>query len=304
MKKLYFLTVFLLFFSSVLLAQVGINDDNSTPDNSAMLDVKSTSRGLLPPRMTTSQMNAIASPSAGLIVFNTTLKIIFSFNGTSWDAMTNGTGQGCGTISYGGQTYQTVVIGTQCWMAENLNIGTMINGSQEQANNAVVEKYCYDNNLANCDVYGGMYQWAEVIQYLNGATNTTSWNPLPTGDVQGICPPGWHLPADAEWTTLTTCLGGEGVAGGKMKEAGTSHWLSPNTGATNTSGFTALPGGDRYLTDGFYDLTFFTFFWSSSQYNFNSGTTAWGRSLQNVHQRVGSGGSEKIVGGSVRCLKN
>ncbi len=304
MKKLSVLTVVFLLFSSVLLAQAGINDDNSAPDNSAMLDVKSTGKGLLPPRMTTSQMNAIASPSAGLIVFNTTLNILFSFNGTSWDAMTNGTGQGCGTISYGGQTYQTVVIGTQCWMAENLNIGTMINGSQEQANNAVVEKYCYDNIPANCDVYGGMYQWAEVVQYLNGATNQASWNPLPTGDVQGICPPGWHLPADAEWTALTTSLGGESVAGGKMKEAGTSHWLSPNTGATNTSGFTALPGGERYLTDGFYDLASYTGFVSSSQYSYNSGTFAWVRSMQNITQMVGAGGLEKIVGQSVRCLKN
>jgi len=256
---------------------------------------------LLPPRMTTSQMNAIASPSAGLIVFNTTLNILFSFNGTSWDAMTNGTGQGCGTISYGGQTYQTVVIGTQCWMAENLNIGTMINGSQEQANNAVVEKYCYDNIPANCDVYGGMYQWAEVVQYLNGATNQASWNPLPTGDVQGICPPGWHLPADAEWTALTTSLGGESVAGGKMKETGTTHWSSPNAGATNLSGLTALPGGLRDNDGNFYNLSAFAYIWSSSE---SATSDAWYRYLQCGGASLGRPNYDKMSGFSVRCVRD
>ena len=84
--------------------------------------------------------------------------------------------------------YQTILIGEQCWMKENLNIGEIINGTQEQTNNSIIEKYCHDNIGTNCDIYGGLYQWDEVMQYL---TNE---------GVQGICPQGWHIPTDAEWT--------------------------------------------------------------------------------------------------------
>jgi len=138
------------------------------------------------------------------------------------------------------------LIGTQCWFKENLNVGTMINGTHNQTNNSVIEKYCYNNLTSNCDIYGGLYQWGEMVQYLNGTSNTTTWNPPPTGNVQGICPTGWHIPKDAEWTVLTTYLGGVSVAGGAMKETGNAHWSSPNTGATNSSGFTALGSGLRW----------------------------------------------------------
>jgi uncharacterized protein (TIGR02145 family) len=129
------------------------------------------------------------------------------------------------------KAYNTVLIGSQCWMAQSLNYGVRINSAQEQTNNGIAEKYCYDNLESNCNVYGGLYHWDEAMQY-----STT------TG-VQGICPPSWHLPSNLEWGTLKTFLGGESIAGGKMKETGTAHWLSPNTGATNSSGFTALGGG-------------------------------------------------------------
>ena len=124
-------------------------------------------------------------------------------------------------------------------MAENLNIGTTISGATDMANNSIIEKYCNENNTANCDTYGGLYQWNEMMEYST------------TPGVQGICPTGWHLPTDAEWTVLTSYLGGESIAGGKMKttgtiEAGTGLWYAPNNGATNSSGFSALPGGYRY----------------------------------------------------------
>ena len=99
--------------------------------------------------------------------------------------------------------------------------------------------------------------------------------------VQGICPAGWHLPTDAEWTILTTFLGGESIAGGKMKttgtiEAGTGLWYAPNTGATNESGFSALPGGCRYDDGGFYYWVTTQYFWSSTEYDTSS---AWYRDL-------------------------
>jgi uncharacterized protein (TIGR02145 family) len=139
-----------------------------------------------------------------------------------------------------------------------------------------MEKYCYDNDTSNCSIYGGLYQWAEAVQYQNGAKNDTSPSPAFTGNIRGICPAGWHLPSDAEYCTLTTFLdatvnctvinswSGTDV-GGKMKSI-SGLWTSPNTGATNSSGFSALPGGFRdYLNDRFYDIGKFAYFWSSSE---------------------------------------
>jgi uncharacterized protein (TIGR02145 family) len=190
-------------------------------------------------------------------------------------------------------------------MTQNLNIGIAISGSQEQTQQVpeIIEKYCYGDVAANCNVYGGLYQWAEMVQYLNGATTTTSWNPVPTGNVQGICPAGWHLPTDAEWTILTTYLGGQSVAGGPMKEAGTAHWTSPNTGATNSSGFTALPGGIRkYNATGFSHIPYLGYFWSASE---TSTITAWNRILAYSSANVDRfSGYEKSYGFSVRCLQN
>ncbi len=196
---------------------------------------------------------------------------------------------GIPTINYGGQVYNTVQIGTQCWMAQNLNIGTKINGSQGQTNNSTIEKYCFNDLGSNCDIYGGLYQWDEAMQYVT------------TVGVQGICPAGWHLPTDAEWTTLSTFLGGESVAGGKMKETGTTHWLSPNTGATNTSGFTALPGGARGYTGSFGDLGLFAFLWSSTEY---SSTGAWNRYLDFFSASVSRNTYNKTFGFSVRCARD
>ena len=197
----------------------------------------------------------------------------------------------CGqmTVSYGGQTYNTVKIGTQCWFKENLNIGTRINGIQNQTNNSTIEKYCYNDQESNCDTYGGLYQWDELMQYVT------------TQGAKGICPDGWHIPTDAEWTTLTTYLGGESVAGGKMKEAGTAHWASPNTGATNSSGFTALPGGYRGTGGGFYGLAGNAYFWSSSQYGV---TYTWSRVLYCGNEYVGRTNLIKTYGFSCRCLQD
>ena len=212
-------------------------------------------------------------------------------NEVSFTTLSSG-GQPCPgipTVTYEGKTYNTVLIGTQCWFKENLNVGTRINGSQNQTNNGIKEKYCYDDLESNCNIYGGLYQWDEMMQYVT------------TQGVKGICPDGWHIPTDAEWTTLTNYLGGESVAGGKMKEAGYAHWASPNTGATNTSGFTALPGGGRG-TDGSFDgLTYYAYFWSSTEY---SSTYAWYRGLDYDYDDVGRGLNYKTGGFSCRCLQD
>jgi uncharacterized protein (TIGR02145 family) len=192
-----------------------------------------------------------------------------------------------------GKIYNTVYIGSQCWMAQNLNIGVRINGTANQTNNCTIEKYCYDDIESNCALYGGLYQWDEMMQYVT--------NP----GTQGICPTGWHLPTNADWTTLTSFLGGETAGGGKMKttgtiEEGTGFWRDPNTGATNGSGFTALPGGYRWLYQFFYYVSNCALFWSST----NSQSKAWMRRLIWNEVRVERTVLEKIYGLSVRCIRN
>ena len=197
---------------------------------------------------------------------------------------------GLASFSYGGQTYNTVLIGSQCWMKENLNIGTRIDGVNNQTNNATIEKYCYNNDPANCNVYGGLYQWNEMMQYVT------------TEKTKGICPNGWHIPSDAEWTSLADYLGGYLVAGGKMKEAGIAHWLSPNTGATNESDLSFLPDGYRDVNDGtFGNLGLYANIWSSSE---NYGTLAWGRHLVCSYADVFRLSHDETYGFSVRCLKD
>jgi uncharacterized protein (TIGR02145 family) len=196
---------------------------------------------------------------------------------------------GMPAVSYMGQTYNTVQIGMQCWLRENLNIGTRIDNTLDQTDNGIIEKYCYNNDTGNCAIYGGLYQWNEMMQYVT------------PGGTKGICPDGWHLPTDAEVTTLTSYLGGESVASGKMKETGTAHWLSPNTNATNSSGFTALPGGGRDYNQGFTNLNQFAYFWSSSQYD---ATKACARDLYYNSGYVWRFSYYETAGFSARCLKD
>ncbi len=166
-----------------------------------------------------------------------------------------------------GQTYEIVIIGNQTWMAENLNYQT-------------TNSWWYDNSSTNGDIYGMLYTWDAA---------------------QTACPSGWHLPSDGEWKVLTDFLGGAYVAGGKMKEAGTVHWNAPNTGATNSSGFTALPGGYRDTSGLFYFLGPYGYWWSSTEYT--SGL-AWGRYMDYDDDQGDRGFDTKASGYNVRCIKN
>ncbi len=292
MTKAIYTTAMMLLFAGSIFAQtgsVGINNDGSTPAASAMLDVSSTAKGFLPPRMTTVQRNAISSPVEGLVIYNTDDKALNIFNGTSW-CMTNPVV--CGqsfSDPRDNKVYTTVQIGDQCWMAKNLNVGTRIIGTSEQTNTGAIEKYCYGNSEANCDVYGGLYQWDEAMQYSS----------TPGG--QGICPTGWHLPTDEEWAALVSYLGGIDVAGGKLKETGFAHWSDPNTGADNSSGFTALPGGARDPVGSFADLSDYGGWWSSS---WSDASNAWHRGMTASLAGVLRYNYNKPCGFSVRCLRD
>jgi len=193
------------------------------------------------------------------------------------------------TDSRDGQHYPSVDIGGQCWMAANLNAGNLVSGNTAQSDNGVVERYCYANQVSNCLQYGGLYQWDEAMGYATGSM------------VQGICPDGWHLPSHAEWIALETYLGGPNQAGAALKESGTTHWAVPNSGADNSSGFTALPGGYRNTNGGFYLMPYQAYFWTASEDN-TSG--AWGVNLSYDLSKMVRGSHLKAFGYSVRCVKD
>jgi uncharacterized protein (TIGR02145 family) len=196
----------------------------------------------------------------------------------------------CADVSFDGYTYKVVKIGTQCWFAENLrsehyNNGDRLPGALSDATwsttKAGAQAY-YDNDAGNLTEYGRLYNWYAV------------------NDARGLCPSGWHVPSHAECTTLTDFLGGASFAGGKMKEAGTAHWLAPNTGANNSSGFTGLGHGCRNANGSFYNLLRYGYFWSSSP----SGGTAWYRLLGYYDADVGSTNASRRDGFAVRCVKD
>ncbi|NCC74113.1 MAG: hypothetical protein EOM06_12020 [Sphingobacteriia bacterium] len=204
-----------------------------------------------------------------------------------------------------GQEYETVQIGNQCWMKENLNIGTRIDGSSSQANNGVFEKYCLDNIDANCVVYGGLYQWQEMMGY--------STNP----GTQGICPEGWHLPTDAEWTILTDYVSSQSeylcnnntLFIAKALAATTNWYTSSYTCAVgnnqllnNATGFTVLPGGIRDSYGTFFHIADNVgYFWSSTVFET---TYARSRTLQFSVASIGRSVDTQDYGFSVRCLKD
>jgi len=206
------------------------------------------------------------------------------------------------TDSRDGKTYTTVQIGIQCWMAQNLNIGTRIDGYANPANNGTVEKYCYNNTEANCDVYGGLYEWNEMMQY------TT------TAGAKGICHTGWHLPTNAEWSTLATYVSSQTAYRCNSSSAyiakslaATTNWttstgtcaIGDNLSANNATGFTAIPGG--YRNYAFYNLSNYGYWWSSTE---NSTSIASGNYLVYNNATMYWISTSKSYGFSVRCLKD
>lgn len=273
------------FFSVTCMAQnVGIG--TTTAAASAQLDVSSTTKGLLPPRMTFTQRNAIETPVAGLMVWCTNCGgsgEMQVFNGTSWTNMIGG---------YATDTTLIIPICSEVWMVRNLDVNSYRNGDPipNVTDPAVwptltTGAYCYYNNDSTtyAATYGKLYNWYAV------------------NDPRGLAPIGWHLPTDSDLLDLSTCLGGDAVAGGVMKEIGTTHWSSPNGGATNYSGFTGLPGGYRDYNGSFGNIGTYGYWWSSSQ----SSTTVAGFCGLNYFNPFFQRSTQlKLYGYSVRCIKN
>lgn len=227
---------------------------------------------------------------------------------------------GTGTVTdIDGNVYKTVRIGTQWWMAENLRVTHYRDGNGIQAaaaggqpwmagnliathhpygdeiplvtDNAAwstltTGAYCiYDNNESNAQIYGNLYNWYAVA------------------DSREIAPVGWHVPIDAEWQILVDIVGGDLIAGGALKEAGTAHWISPNTG-TNEFGFTALPGGYRIIDGTYRRLGTNALFWSCTEDPEGFMPFAWYRSLFNNTSRINHLSDSKNIGMSVRCVRD
>ncbi len=204
---------------------------------------------------------------------------------------------GSGVIDIDGNKYRTVIIGNQEWMGENLKVtkyndGTTIPNIKDY--NLTVLKYdtvggwCYYSNDSTFNAkYGKLYNWYAASPTTNGNKN--------------VCPSGWHVPTDGEWTVLTDFLGGEKVAGGKMKEVGTANWNEPNKGATNISLFNSIPSGFRSSDSYFYDKGDNLYFWSSLN---NSKLTSWARALSFGGEYILKDSIYKSTFVSIRCLKD
>ena len=192
-----------------------------------------------------------------------------------------------------GNVYNTVAIGTQVWMVDNLKTTKYSNGDPIETTNPQDKnisgestpkyQWAYDDAVDNVAAYGRLYTWYTAT------------------DNRNICPTGWHVPVDDEWTTLADNLGGQNIAGGKLKGTGTTHWKTPNTDATNLSGFTALPGGFRGSEGLYYDLGEWGNWWSSTS---NDEIQAWLRWLYYEDGILGRGFYGKKHAMSVRCIKD
>ncbi|MCD4695998.1 MAG: hypothetical protein K8S16_07130, partial [Bacteroidales bacterium] len=203
-----------------------------------------------------------------------------------------------------GNVYNTIQIGNQCWMAENLNVGIAINATNggsnnngDQTNNGIIEKYCYDNSTSNCATYGGLYQWDEVMQYST------------TAGTQGICPAGWHIPTDDEWKVLegtVDSLYGVGHPewdgfGYRGFDAGMRLKSQTDWNGDDASGFNGLASGSySKFYDSFNYMGTYGSFWTSSEYS----THAYQRYLFDNNGEVGRNHITKNDGRHVRCLKN
>ena len=175
----------------------------------------------------------------------------YSTTGAVWsfttEPLSDSACPGTPTVWYAGKLYNTVRIGPQCWLRENLNVGVMVDSLQNQANNKDIEKYCYQNNPTNCSTYGGLYQWNEAMKYST------------TEGARGICPPGWHIPTEVEIFSLTFVVNSNGNA---LKTVGQG---TGGGAGTNTSGFSALLSGYRSNFGGrFMGFSYSTYLWSST----------------------------------------
>ena len=225
------------------------------------------------------------STAAQLGAIRWTGYVFQGWTGSSWKNLNSGS-----VADYDGIRYNTIKLGQQEWMTENLrtrhynNGDEIINATSDFTWMFPAAAWCwYDNLITNNDPWGKLYNWYAVT------------------DARGLCPVGWHVPDESEWTILTDFLGGLSAAGGKMKEVLLAYWVSQNLGATNASGFTGLPGGLRSSDGTFAGMRIDGHWWSSSATN---ATHAWTILLDHDDKGARETNGPKGDGYSVRCVKD
>ena len=243
------------------------------------------------------------TPEEGTIRYNPTTKDFEGWNGHNWLSLTRFSQPGGGVTDIEGNEYTTVKLGTQEWMVENLktskyNDNTVIryvdvNNEWAGLNSPATGAWCYYANIINNgNTYGLLYNWYAVNSGI-------------------LCPTGWKVPSDDDWTILIDYLdpnvidpninGNQShIVGGKLKEAGTAHWITPNTGATNESGFKGLPGGVRFTDGSFNNLGTNGYWWSSTE---SSSGNVWYRGLTYLFGSIFRSNNVKNLGFSVRCMR-
>ncbi len=216
--------------------------------------------------------------------------IISSF-GLEYGEENSFTTSSCDSFIYGGKTYHAVQIGNQCWMTENLNIGSTVHGYLNQHDNNTLELYAYNNQDSNLTNYGGLYQWSELVGY------TTGSNSSPSG-IQGIAPNGWHIPSDAEWQELELFIG---MTNTEVNSIGWRGMYSACLKPSGSTGFSVQYGGYRIVGGNFSGIDFNGYYWTSTQAN---ASDAWYRIID-VNSALIKRDVEGIYHGmSVRCVKD
>ena len=294
----------------LILNRVSSNDVLVGDINNAHTEINSTHITLYP--LTDSDILELPGAVLGSIVYAANAENIVIYDGDSWN---NVDGTLYLEVFYCGyeqlidsrdlKEYNTVKIGDQCWMAENLNIGSLVASTEAgdfQTDNSIVEKYCFNNLEANCDTYGGLYQWRELMNYSY------------TSGGQGICPAGWHVPSSGEWNTLQSYLINNGFGYGGSGDdiakslADKTSWDNDETPGhigndpmtNNQSGFSALGTGFRWTDDGsFQHFNSATYFWTSTS---NDNFFASRRRLHYDESVVVTLSSRHLYGFSVRCV--
>jgi uncharacterized protein (TIGR02145 family) len=213
--------------------------------------------------ITYSYTNTYGCPASSSVTINVMNPLPFFCNGTLTDVRDN-------------QQYPTVQIGTQCWMAANLNFGNVIPSSSMQRDNCIMEKYCFNDNPVNCSTDGGFYQWDELVQFSSLAGG------------QGLCPPGWHVPTENDWNTLFAFYISSGFAGDPLK-------------FTGYSGFNALLSGTRFLNRSWSFSGFATMLWSSTSQGPNK---AWAHGMNSYNPSVSYYPAYRHNAFPVRCIRD
>lgn len=283
MNKVYFFILLLLSSNCVHSQGVVVGTANTNPDPSAILDINSTTKGFLPPRLTLAQRNAIQKPAIGLMIWCTDCNEMQVYNGFMW-TNTSGTAAVVKTPAGMQICYNT-------WMYKNLTVRTYRNGDSipvvtdptAWANLTTGAMCWYNNDSATYNnTYGVLYNWYAV------------------NDPRGLAPAGWHIPKNTEWNILSNCLGGDAAAGGKMKDV-LALWAAPNSGATNTSGFSGLPGGLRNSDGSFGNVSVYANWWGNEESN--PGNSVY-RYLYYQNANLSNAVISKNAGLSIRCVKD